>query len=169
MIALDYSAGNMTPPKFGTPWKYVRVTQQGQRRKERLEEPENVVELEDVTTSETESLSPTRVEEETSIVAQGEMGQSSTNPNETQNPNPETHAKPEEMKGQQQGHDEEEVLVKDITNQPKIEGEEDTTETMVEGQPGFRLEKKGAGRHRNHTPLHPRCSGHSGGHAQKSA
>jgi hypothetical protein len=36
--------------------------------------------------------------------------------------------KPEEMKGQQQGHDEEEVLVEDITNQSETEGEEyDTT------------------------------------------
>jgi hypothetical protein len=30
-----------------------------------MEEPENFVELEDVTTSETESISPTRIEEET--------------------------------------------------------------------------------------------------------
>jgi hypothetical protein len=67
----------MTPPKFGTPGKYVRVTRQGQRRKERMVEPENVIELEDVTTSETESLIPMRVEEETSTTTQGEVGQSS--------------------------------------------------------------------------------------------
>jgi hypothetical protein len=45
------------------------------------------------------------------------MGQSSSTPNDNINPNPETPAKPEEMKGQQQGHDEEEVLVEEITNQ----------------------------------------------------
>jgi hypothetical protein len=42
----------------------------------------------------------------------------SINQNGSTNPNPETPAKPEEMKGQRQGHDEEEVLVEDITNQP---------------------------------------------------
>jgi hypothetical protein len=55
----------MTPPKFGTPWKYVWVNRQGQRKKERMADFENVIELEDVTNSETESLSPMRVEEET--------------------------------------------------------------------------------------------------------
>jgi hypothetical protein len=67
----------MTPPKFGAPGQYVRVTRQGQRRKERMREPENVVELEDVTTSETESINLTWVEEETSTMTQGEVGQSS--------------------------------------------------------------------------------------------
>jgi hypothetical protein len=60
---------------------------------------------------------------------QGEVGQSSGTRNGITNPNPETPAKPDEMKGQQQGRDEEEVLVEDITNQPKSEGEEDDTET----------------------------------------
>jgi hypothetical protein len=45
--------------------------------KERMVHPENIVELEDVTTSETESLSPTRVEDETFTTTQGEVGQSS--------------------------------------------------------------------------------------------
>jgi hypothetical protein len=53
----------------------------------------------------------------------------------TTNPNPKTLVEPKEMKVQQQGHNKEEVLVKDITNQPKYEGEEyDTIEKMVEGQ-----------------------------------
>jgi hypothetical protein len=47
---------NMTPPKFGALGKYVRVTRQGQRRKERMVEPENIIELKDVMTSEIESL-----------------------------------------------------------------------------------------------------------------
>jgi hypothetical protein len=64
----------MTPPKFGALGKYVRVTLQSQRRKERLVEPENFVEMEDVTTSEIDSLSPMRLDEETSMVSQGEMG-----------------------------------------------------------------------------------------------
>jgi hypothetical protein len=42
-----------------------------------MRDPENVVELEYVTTSETDSLIPMRFEEETSIVTQGEVGQSS--------------------------------------------------------------------------------------------
>jgi hypothetical protein len=41
--------------------------------------PENVIEMEDVTTSEIESLSPTRVKEETSIATQGEVGKISGN------------------------------------------------------------------------------------------
>jgi hypothetical protein len=64
----------MTPRKFGTLGQYIWVTRQGQWRKERMVEPHNVIELEDVTNSETESLSPTRVEEETSKVAPGEVG-----------------------------------------------------------------------------------------------
>jgi hypothetical protein len=50
------------------------------------------------------------------------MGQTSTNPNGTTNPNLETPAKPEETKGQQQGHDIEEVLVEDITNHMDTKG-----------------------------------------------
>jgi len=53
MITLDYSVNNMTPPKVGTPGKYIRATWQGQRIKERMAKLENVVKLEDVTTSET--------------------------------------------------------------------------------------------------------------------
>jgi hypothetical protein len=144
---------NMTPPKFGTPGKYVRVTRQGQRRKERMAEPKNVVELEDVTTSEIESLSPTRVEEETSTKTQGEVGKSSKIKMAVQTLTPKTPAKPEEMKGQQQGHNEEEVLVEDITNQPKYEGEEDdTTEIMAEGQPVVGRKERRRTSHKSHFP-----------------
>jgi hypothetical protein len=90
-----------------------------------MAKPKNVVELEDFTTSETKSLILTRVDEETLTVAQGETGQSFANPIDNTNPNPETPTKPEELKGQQQAHNEEEVLVEDITNQPETEGEED--------------------------------------------
>jgi hypothetical protein len=90
----------MTPPKFGAPGQYVRVTRQGQRCKERMRQPENVVELEDVTTSDTESINLTWVEEETSTMPQGEVGQSSGTRNGILNPNPETPAKPDEMMGQ---------------------------------------------------------------------
>jgi hypothetical protein len=57
----------MVPPKIGTPSQFVRVTQQSGRKKERMEEPDNFVELEDMKTSETESISPTRIKEELSI------------------------------------------------------------------------------------------------------
>jgi hypothetical protein len=53
-------------------------------------------------------------------MTQGEVGQSFWDPKWYSNPNPETPAKPDEMKGQQQGHDEEEVLVEDITNQTRL-------------------------------------------------
>jgi hypothetical protein len=43
----------MTPPKFFSPGQYVQVNRQGQRGKERIVDPENVVELKDVTTSKT--------------------------------------------------------------------------------------------------------------------
>jgi hypothetical protein len=62
-------------------------------------------------------------------VAQGEVGQSSGTSNGITNTNPETPDKPDEMKGQKQGHDEEEVLVKEITNQSDSEGEADDTKT----------------------------------------
>jgi hypothetical protein len=67
----------MTPPNFGAPWQYVWVTRHGQSRKEKMVEPENIIELEYVTTLETKSLIPKRVEEETSTVTQGEVGKSS--------------------------------------------------------------------------------------------
>jgi hypothetical protein len=51
------------------------------------------------------------------MVTQGEVGQSFGNRNSNSNPNPETLAKPDEMKGQQQGHDEEEELVEDIAKE----------------------------------------------------
>jgi hypothetical protein len=49
---------------------------------------EEIVDLEDVTTSMTESINPTKVEEETSTTTQVEMGQSSENPNGNAKPNP---------------------------------------------------------------------------------
>jgi hypothetical protein len=63
----------MTPPKFNTPGQYVMVTRQGQRHKEIMRQPKNIVVLEDVTTSDTESISLSRVEEETSTTLQGEI------------------------------------------------------------------------------------------------
>jgi hypothetical protein len=54
----------MIPLKVGTPGRYVRVTQQFGRTKERIIELQNVVELEDVTTLVTDSINPTMVEEE---------------------------------------------------------------------------------------------------------
>jgi hypothetical protein len=60
-------------------------------------------------------------------VAQGEVGQSFGTRDDIPNPSPETPTNLDEMKGRQQGHDEEEVVVKDITNHPDSEGEEDDT------------------------------------------
>jgi hypothetical protein len=44
----------MAPPKSGSSGQFIRVTRQGQRCKERIQ-PETIIELEDVTTSEPES------------------------------------------------------------------------------------------------------------------
>jgi hypothetical protein len=66
-----------------------------------MTEPENVVELEDVTTSKTEFLIPIRVKEETSTTTQGEMSQISMNPNGGTNPKPKTPSKHDEVKVQQ--------------------------------------------------------------------
>jgi hypothetical protein len=47
------------------------------------------------------------------------------------------------MKGQQKGHDKEEVLVEDIRNQLETEGEEeDMTKTMAEGHPAVNQKRK---------------------------
>jgi hypothetical protein len=54
---------NMEPLKVGAPRQFVRLTQKLGRKKERMERPKIFVELEDVTTSETKSISPTRIEE----------------------------------------------------------------------------------------------------------
>jgi hypothetical protein len=67
---------NMTPPKFDTPGQYLWVTQQSQRNKERMRHPKNIINLEDVTTSDIESINPTQVEEKTSTTKQGEIGKS---------------------------------------------------------------------------------------------
>jgi hypothetical protein len=84
-----------------------------------------VVELDDVTTSNTESISPTWFEEKTSTAPQGEVGNSFGTPNGIPNPNHEMPAKPDETTGQRQGHEREEVLIKDITKRPYSEREED--------------------------------------------
>jgi hypothetical protein len=91
----------MEPPKFCAPRKYIRVTRQGQRIKERMVEPKTVADMEDVKTLETNSLRPMRVEEETTIMAQGEIGKRSENKNGNTNPDVEKHAKPEGRKEQQ--------------------------------------------------------------------
>ena len=64
----------MTPPNFGAPCQYIRGTPQVERSKESMRDPKNVVDLEDVITSKTSSIIPTRVEEEKSIALQGEVG-----------------------------------------------------------------------------------------------
>jgi hypothetical protein len=55
----------MTPLKVGTLGRYFGVTRQAGRRKERMIEPEDDVHLEEVTTSVTDSIIPSKVEEET--------------------------------------------------------------------------------------------------------
>ena len=95
--------------------------------------PKNVVEFEDVTTSDIESINPTQVEEETSITTQGEVGQSADNRNDISNPKPETPAKPDETTGQRQGPDREEVLVEDITDRLESERDEEDVETVEVG------------------------------------
>jgi hypothetical protein len=94
-----------------------------------MTEPENVVDIEDVTTSYTDSISPTWVEEETSTACQGKVGKSFGTQNGILNPHPETPSKPDEMTGQKQGHDNEEVLVEDITNRSNSKREEEDAET----------------------------------------
>jgi hypothetical protein len=86
----------MAPLKVGTPSQFVRVTRQSGRKKERMEEPENFVELEDVTTSETESRSPTMIYEELSTTKQVQAGQSIEKLNGSANPSSENPAKMEE-------------------------------------------------------------------------
>jgi len=67
----------MTPPKFNTLGQYVWVTRKGQRHKERMIQPDKMVEMEFFTTSETESINLSRVEEETLTAQHAEIGQSS--------------------------------------------------------------------------------------------
>jgi hypothetical protein len=118
----------MTPPNFGSPGQFVMVTRQGQRRKERMHQPENIVELEDVTTSDPKSISLTQVEEELPTAQQGEIGQSSGAENGGSNPNPEMSARPDDTVGPQQSQAQDEVLVEDIIDQPESAGEEEGTE-----------------------------------------
>jgi hypothetical protein len=61
-------------------------------------------------------------------------------------------AEPEGMKGQQQGHVTEEVLVEDITNQLETEGEEEEmTETMTEGHPTMARKERHQMQQRSHS------------------
>jgi hypothetical protein len=53
------------------------------------------------------------------------MGQTLEKSNGSANPNLEKYMEPDGMKAQQQRHDAEEVLVKGIPNQSKIEGDEE--------------------------------------------
>jgi hypothetical protein len=80
----------MAPLKVGTSNQFVRVTQHSGRKKERMEEPDNFVEIEDVMASETESINPTMIEEEISTIEQVQVVQSMKNPNDGANPNPKT-------------------------------------------------------------------------------
>jgi hypothetical protein len=52
----------MAPPKVSAPRRFVRMNRQSGRKKETMEEPKKIVDLDDVTTSETESIIPTRIE-----------------------------------------------------------------------------------------------------------
>jgi len=75
-----------------------------------------VVDLEYVTTSYTESIIPTWVEEETSTTQQGEIRKIFGAQNGIFNPNPEAHVNPDEPMGPRHTHEGEEVLVDDITD-----------------------------------------------------
>jgi hypothetical protein len=55
----------MDPPKPGSSSQFIKVTRQGQRHKEMIQ-PEPIIKLEDMTTSEPDSSSSTQVEEEIS-------------------------------------------------------------------------------------------------------
>jgi hypothetical protein len=105
----------MAPPKVGAPDRFVRVTRQSGRKKERMEEPESFLELEDVTTSETKYISPTRIEEEISTIEQVQVGQSMENPNKNTNPSSEHPTEMEEKEKHKQKVITEEVLVEYIT------------------------------------------------------
>jgi hypothetical protein len=76
----------MAPPKVGGPRQFARVTRQTWNKKERIAEPTNIMEVEDATTSETESLSPKRVEEEKSSTEEMEVDQS-VGQRQLENPN----------------------------------------------------------------------------------
>jgi hypothetical protein len=64
-----------------------------------MREPENFVELEYVTNYETKSIISIGVEEETSTMAQGEVGNIYGTRDDIPNPNPETSDKSDEMTG----------------------------------------------------------------------
>jgi hypothetical protein len=66
----------MEPPKVGGPRQFARVTRKTRKKKERITKPTNIVEVEDATTPENESLSPTRVEEEKLAAKEMEVDQS---------------------------------------------------------------------------------------------
>jgi hypothetical protein len=93
----------------------------------------NIVELEDVTTSDPESVSPTQVEEELPTTQQGEIGKSSGAGNGASNPNPEAPAKPDDTVGPRQSQAQDEVLVEDITDRPESGREEEDTDATEAG------------------------------------
>jgi hypothetical protein len=129
----------VTPPKFDVPGQFVWITRQGQRHKERMQHLENVVELEDVTTYDPESIILMQVKEEIPTMQQGEIGKIFGAHNGVSNPNPETPTKLDETMEPRQSHEQEEVLVEDIIDRPEFDREEedaDATEvdTFAAGQ-----------------------------------
>jgi hypothetical protein len=98
-----------------------------------MQQSEQVVELEDVTTSNPESISSTQVEEEIHIAQQGEIGQSYGARNKISNPNLEMPAKLDEIMGPGQAQEHKKVLVEDITDQPDFTGEEEGIEVAEAG------------------------------------
>ena len=75
------------------------------------------MELEDDTTPETESISPTRVEEEKSTVKEVKVDHNKENPNDGANPNIDNPTKAKEIEKQKHEAIAEEVMVKYITGQ----------------------------------------------------
>jgi len=63
----------MEPPKVGGHRWLTKVTRKIRKKKERTIEPKNIVEVEDVTMPEDESINPTRVEEEKYVAEEMEV------------------------------------------------------------------------------------------------
>jgi hypothetical protein len=72
------------------------------------------VEMQDVTTSKNEYISPTRIKESISTEEQVQAGPSEENPNDKANPKPENPTEVEEMEKHKKKFVAEEVLVEDI-------------------------------------------------------
>jgi hypothetical protein len=122
----------MAPPNLGSSGQYIRVTRQGQRRKETIQ-PMTIVKLEDVTTSELKSSIPTRVEEELPTLQQGEVQKSSGDGNGVSNPNPEEITRPTDTEEPRPSQSREEVLVEDITDRPDSPRDEENAEVTKVG------------------------------------